>query len=97
MSKASLTKVGQFSNNIINIGNEAFVASEQRLTWFKFETNLTVNANGILIDGNFPNSIDYDNEKEEIMISTKTDVRFIDAKTGKTNRILSIGDDEITK
>ena len=92
-----LNESGIIFKNIINIGNEAFVASEQRLTWFKFKTNPTVNANGILIKGNFPNSIDYDNEKEEIMIATKTDVRFIDAKTGKINRILSIGNDEITK
>ena len=83
--------------NIINLGNEAFMATEQRLTWFKYETNLTVNANGILIDGNFPNSVDYNIDTEEIMISTKTDIRFMDAKTGKTNRILSVGDSEITK
>lgn len=83
--------------NIINIGNEGFVCSEQRLTWFKFETTLSVNANGILIEGNFPNSIDYNYEKEEIIISTKSDIRWIDAKTGNIDRILSIGDTEITK
>lgn len=61
--------------NIINIGNDYFVASEQRLTWFKFEKKLTVNANGINIESNFPTGIDYNINSEELIISTKCDVR----------------------
>jgi len=83
--------------NIINIGNDYFVASEQRLTWFKFEKKAIVNANGITIDNNFPTDIDYNIEKEEIVISTKFDIRLIDAKTGKTNRILNMEESEIIR
>ena len=61
------------------------------------KNKLTVNANGVTIDRNYPTSIDFCLEKEEIIISTKTDIRWIDSVTGNTKRILSIDDSEITK
>ena len=56
-----------------------------------------MNANGITIDRNYPTGIDYNTEKEELIIATKTDIRCIDAVTGHTKRILSIEESEIMK
>jgi len=71
-----LTESRTVFKNIINLDHEYFIASEQRLTWFKFEKQkLIVNANGITINQNYPTGIDYNKEKEEIIISTKTDIR----------------------
>lgn len=39
------------------------------------KNKLTVNANGVMIDRNFPTSIDFCLEREELIISTKTDIR----------------------
>lgn len=61
------------------------------------KNKLTVNANGVQIDRNFPTSIDFCLEREELIISTKTDIRLIDSVTGNTKRILAIDDSEITK
>lgn len=83
--------------NLVNIDNDYFIASEQRISWFKFESKLLVNANGILIERNYPTSIDYNIFQEEIIISTKSDIRWIDAKTGKSKRILGVEESEIVK
>lgn len=58
---------------------------------------LSVNANGMLIEGNYPISVDYNIETEEIIVANKTDIRCIDAITGKTKRLLAIEESEITK
>jgi hypothetical protein len=65
------------------------MAMENRLFWFKFEDRLVVNSNGILLDSNYPTSIDYNAELAELYVGTRCDIRCIDLHTGRINRILA--------
>lgn len=52
--------------------------------WFEFEDEIKVNANGIDIKNNPPIAIEYNQTYDEIVITTKSDIRLVDMYSGKT-------------
>ena len=64
------------------MNDTCFVGAEYRLHWFEFEDKALVNAMGIEMKNVFPINIEYNNEKHELCISTKSDLRIVDARNG---------------
>lgn len=81
-SRGSITK-------FLYVNSRKFVGAENRLHWFEFEDPLTVNTNGIDLHSMTPISLEYNQDKDEILIATKSDVRIIDINSGKIKKILA--------
>lgn len=66
-----------------------FIGIEYRLHWFEFEDLPIVNANGIEINNMFPINIELNTLTSELCVATKSDIRIVDMKHGRTNRIMA--------
>jgi WD40 repeat protein len=66
-----------------------FCAAEVRLHWFEFEDELKVNANGIELKNNPPLQVEYNQMHDELVVTTKSDIRLIDMNTGQIKQILA--------
>jgi len=60
-----------------------------RLHWFEFEDEIKVNANGIEIKNNPPIAIEHNQMHEQLVITTKSDIRLVDISNGKTVQIIA--------